>query len=138
MKYGYTLIYVEDVMKTLEFYEKAFGFERAFVYEEHGIVDYAELKTGEVAIGFASYDLGEMNLKNKYEKITTKGNPVGLEIVFIAEDVEASTSKAVEAGAELIAKPTEKPWGQTVSYVRSIEGTLIEICSPMGDEEAEE
>lgn len=43
------------------------------------------------------------------------------------------TSKAVKAGAELIAKPTEKPWGQTVSYVRSIEGTLIEICSPMGE-----
>ena len=134
MKYGCTLIYVEDVMKTLKFYEKAFGFERAFVYEENGIVDYAELKSGEVAIGFASYDLGEMNLKDKYIKISPKGNPVGLEIVFIDEDVAAATTHAVKAGAELIAEPVEKPWGQTVSYVRSIEGTLIEICSPMGTE----
>ena len=131
MKYGCTLIYVKDVIETLEFYERAFGFERAFVYEENGVVDYAELKTGEVAIGFASYDLGEMNLQDKYEKITRKGDPVGLEIVFVDENVKESTDKAVKEGAELIAPPTEKPWGQTVSYVRSIEGTLIEICSPM-------
>jgi uncharacterized glyoxalase superfamily protein PhnB len=132
MKYGYTLIYVDDVMKTLEFYEKAFGFERGMVYEEEGVVDYAELKTGEVAIGFASYDLGEMNLGDKYIKMTPKGNPVGLELVFVDDDVASATIKAVENGAELIAPPIEKPWGQTVSYVRSIEGTLIEICSPMG------
>ena len=134
MKYGCTLIYVKNVMETLEFYERAFGFERAFVYEENGVVDYAELKTGEVAIGFASYDLGEMNLKGKYLKVSPKGNPVGLEIVFVDDDVASATIKAVENGAELIAPPTEKPWGQTVSYVRAIEGTLIEICSPMGEE----
>ena len=133
MKYGYTLIYVKDVMETLEFYEQAFGFERGMVYEENGVVDYAELKTGEVAIGFASYDLGEMNLKGKYMKVTSEGNPVGLELVFVDDDVASATIKAVQNGAELIAPPIEKPWGQTVSYVRSIEGTLIEICSPMGD-----
>lgn len=133
MKYGYTLIYVKDVMETLAFYEEAFGFERGMVYEENGVVDYAELKTGEVAIGFASYDLGEMNLKGKYIKMTPEGNPVGLELVFVDDDVASATIKAVQTGAELIAPPVEKPWGQTVSYVRSIEGTLIEICSPMGE-----
>jgi uncharacterized glyoxalase superfamily protein PhnB len=132
MKFGYTIIYVEDVLTTVAFYEKAFGFERGMVVEEEGIVYYAELKSGETIIGFASYEMGKMNFDDKYEKITNKGNPVGLELVFVDEDVESSTKKAVKAGAVLIAKPTEKPWGQTVSYVRSIEGTLIEICSPMG------
>ena len=28
--------------------------------------------------------------------------------------------------------PVEKPWGQTVAYVRAIEGSLIELCSPLG------
>ena len=133
MKYGYTIIYVEDVLKTVAFYENAFGFERGLVVEEEGIVYYAELKSGETTIGFASYEMGKMNFDDKYEKITRKGNPVGLELVFVDVDVEASTNKAVKAGAKLIAKPTEKPWGQTVSYVRAIEGTLIEICSPMGE-----
>jgi len=131
MKFGYTIIYVEDVLDTLGFYEKAFGFERGLVVEEDNIVYYAELKSGETIIGFASYEMGKMNFDDKYEKITNKGNPVGLELVFVDEDVEACTNKAVKVGAELIAEPTEKPWGQTVSYVRSIEGTLIEICSPM-------
>ena len=133
MKFGYVLIYVEVVLGTLAFYEKAFGFERGMVYEEDGVVDYAELKSGETAIGFASLDLGEMNLKGKYQKITREGNPVGLELVFVDEDVAAATAHAVKNGAELIVEPTDKPWGQTVSYVRAIEGTLIEICSPMGE-----
>lgn len=29
-------------------------------------------------------------------------------------------------------EPFEKPWGQTVGYVRDINGVLIELCSPMG------
>jgi len=133
MKYGYTIIYVKDVLEIVEFYEKAFGFERGMVVEEDGIVYYAELKSGETTIAFASYEMGKMNFDDKYEKITSKGKPIGLELVFVDDDVEASTNKAVKAGAVLIAKPTEKPWGQTVSYVRAIEGTLIEICSPMAE-----
>jgi len=134
MKFGYTIIYVEDVLTTVAFYEKAFGFERGMVVEEDNIVYYAELKSGETIIGFASYEMGKMNFDDKYEKITNKGNPVGLELVFVDEDVEASTKKAVKEGAVLIAEPIEKPWGQTVSYVRSIEGTMISICSPMSTE----
>ncbi len=131
MKFGYTIIYVEDVLVTLAFYEKAFGFERGMVVEEEGIVYYAELKSGETNIGFASYEMGKMNFDDKYEKITREGNPVGLELVFVDDNVAAATAHAVKNGAELIAEPVEKPWGQTVSYVRAVEGTLIEICSPM-------
>ena len=131
MQFGCTLIYVEDVLKTIEFYQNAFGFERSFVYEDGGVALYAELKTGETAIGFSSYILGEMNFKDKYQKISNNGDPVGLELVFVDEDVQLATNKAIDCGAKLIASPQEKPWGQTVSFIRSIEGTLIEICSPM-------
>lgn len=133
MKFGYVIIYVEDVLGTLEFYEKAFGFERGMVHEAQGVVEYAELKSGESIIGFASYALGEMNLGGEYEQISREGNPVGIELVFIDKDVATATNKAIENGAKLVAKPTKKPWGQIVSYVRSIEGTLIEICSPVGE-----
>ena len=47
-----------------------FGFERGMVFEEDGVVDYAELKTGDTAIGFAQYDLGEMNFGGRYIKET--------------------------------------------------------------------
>ncbi len=132
MKFGYTIIYVEDVLSTVAFYEKAFGFERGMVVEEEGIVYYAELKSGETTIAFASYEMGKMNFDDKYQRITREGNPVGIELVFVDEDVINATAHAVKNGAQLIAEPSEKEWGQTVSYVRAIEGTLIEICSPMG------
>ena len=33
MKLGYTLIYVDDVVATMKFYEKAFGLKRGFLHE---------------------------------------------------------------------------------------------------------
>ena len=30
------------------------------------------------------------------------------------------------------AEPKVMPWGQTVADVRSVEGTLIGLCTPMG------
>jgi lactoylglutathione lyase len=31
VKFGYTILYVSDVSKSIEFYENAFGFERKFI-----------------------------------------------------------------------------------------------------------
>lgn len=30
-----------------------------------------------------------------------------------------------------IAAPLDKPWGQTISYVRCPDGTLVELCTPI-------
>jgi len=131
MKLGYVLVYVEDVKATMAFYTAAFGFETKMVFEEDGVCDYGELKTGDTVLGFASHSLGEMNLKGEYQKSSLAERPFGMELALVAEDVGAAYEKAVAAGAIAVAEPKEKPWGQTVAYVRAIEGTLIEICSPI-------
>jgi len=33
VKFGYTIIYVPDVISSIEFFERAFGFQRRFVHE---------------------------------------------------------------------------------------------------------
>ena len=38
---------------------------------------------------------------------------------------------AVDAGANLYAEPVEKPWGQTVAYLRDPNGILIELATPV-------
>lgn len=120
MKYGYTIVYVEDVLATLEFYEKAFGFERGMVYEEAGVVDYAELKSGETTLGFASHTtLGEMNFAGKYQKISPKGGPVGLELVFVDDDVESATNHAVKSGAEACSRANREALGSS-SQLRAL------------------
>ena len=43
----------------------------------------------------------------------------GIEVALVTDDVTAAVRSAVDAGARLIAEPHQKPWGQTVGYVRA-------------------
>jgi lactoylglutathione lyase len=51
---------------------------------------------------------------------------------FITDNIAETLEKATKAGAKIIEEPKQKPWGQTVCYIRDIDGFLIEICTPMG------
>ena len=124
---GTVIFYVENVEKTVGFFEKAFGLKRMFV-DPTG--HYGQLETGSTALGFASLELANQNLPQGFHRISPKELP-GCEISFTAKDVHRSLSHAVKSGAELIASPEEKPWGQTVAYVRDFNGILIEIASDM-------
>jgi lactoylglutathione lyase len=126
MKFGYTIIYTEDVTKSIEFFEHAFGFKRRFIHES----GYGELDTGSTALAFASHELGTNNLPDGYLKIN-EAKPLGIEIALVTDDVEQAFNKALSLGAAEIKKPMDKPWGQKVAYVRCPDGTLVEIFSPV-------
>lgn len=128
MKYGYTILYVENVKETINFYEKAFGFTPKFITPEN---DYGELISGETTIAFASYELGKSNFKEDIIKTNVTTPPFGVEMVFVSENIEVDFKKAIDMGAIEFEPIKEKPWGQKVGYVRDINGFLIEICSPM-------
>lgn len=128
MKYAYTILYVEDVKRTLDFYEKAFGFLRKFISPEN---DYAELLSGETTIAFASIELGKSNFKNGFEKVSKSQKPFGVELAFTSENIESDFKKAIDEGAIEYESIKEKPWGQKVGYLRDNNGFLIEICTPM-------
>ena len=128
MRFGYTLIYVPDVEKAVVFHEKAFDLKRKFVHESG---QYAEMETGATTLAFVSNELGTSNLPVEFVRNEPAKAPAGIEIALIAEDVPAAFSRAVAAGVTLLVEPTEKPWGQTVAYVRDLNGVLIEICTAM-------
>jgi catechol 2,3-dioxygenase-like lactoylglutathione lyase family enzyme len=129
MKLGYTIVYVDNVAATLAFYESAFGFARGFV---HASGDYGELVTGETTLAFATIALGQSHFAEPIQPVSL-GQPVaGIELAFVTDDVSAAFARACAAGAQPLAPPESKPWGQTVAYVRAQEGTLIELCSPVG------
>ncbi len=131
MKFAYTILYVEDVTETIEFYEKAFGFIRKFITPEN---DYGELITGETSIAFASTELGNSNFKSGFEKITNSNKPFGVELAFTTENIEIDFQNAINVGATEYEPLTEKPWGQKVGYVRDNNGFLIELCTPIQTE----
>ena len=128
MKFGYTIIYVEDVKSTLQFYEKAFGFQQKFVTPEN---DYGELISGETTLAFASVELGNTNFKKGFTKSSKEEKPFGVEIVFVSENIKQDFTKAIEMGAEEFEPLTQKPWGQKVGYLRDNNGILIEVCTPV-------
>ncbi|MEM7726983.1 MAG: VOC family protein [Cyanobacteria bacterium P01_A01_bin.45] len=128
MKYGYTIIYVSSVEETLNFYQKAFGFKIKFIHESK---TYGELDTGGTTLAFASHELGDMNLNGKYLRGNINDKPFGIELAFVTEDVKAAFEKAIASGATSIKYPEEKPWGQIVGYVRAVDGSIIELCTPI-------
>ena len=133
MKLGYVLLYVDDVLASVDFYERAFGLSRRMVApaEPGQAPDYAEMHTGETALGFVSHTLARSN--GVPYAAAKPGDPAApAEVALVTEDVAEAFTRATEAGAEPVLSPTIKPWGQTVSYVRDPDGFLVELCSPMG------
>ena len=128
MKYAYTIFYVEDVEKTIAFYESAFGFKKKFITPEG---DYGELISGETTIAFASHQLGRSNFSGGFKKSVLKTKPFGIELAFTTETIENDFKHAIKAGAVEFEPLTKKPWGQSVGYLRDINGFLIEVCTPM-------
>jgi uncharacterized glyoxalase superfamily protein PhnB len=128
VKFGYAILYVSNVTKTIEFYESAFGFQRKFITPEN---DYGELLTGETTISFVSKELAYSNLKNGFMESSRLEKPFGIELALVTDNVQTIIDKATELGAIVTEHPIEKPWGQTVGYIRDIDGFLLEICTPM-------
>ncbi len=128
MKFGYTIIYVPDVASSLQFFETAFGINRRFLHES---AQYGELDTGDTTLAFAVHSLGGMNFPGGHVAASESKKPLGMEIALVTDDVAKAHAAALAAGATEMSPPQEKPWGQTVSYVRCPDGTLVELCSPM-------
>lgn len=128
MKFGYTIVYVSSVAEALAFYARAFGFRTRFL---HASGQYGELDTGDTTLAFAALEMGAAHFGDRYVPLRPDVPPPGIELAFVADDVQAAFDRAVAAGATPLCVPEDKPWGQVVAYVRAQEGTLIELCSPM-------
>ena len=119
--FGYTILYVEDVAATLDFYEQAFGLARRFFHDEGG-KSYGELETGATRLAFGRRPVTS----------DPAGAPLAFEIALVTDDVDALYNRALGAGAAAVSAPAVKPWGQTVAYVRDRSGYLVELCTAVG------
>jgi catechol 2,3-dioxygenase-like lactoylglutathione lyase family enzyme len=127
MNLGYVLFYVADVAATATFYEKAFGLKRRFAPESG---QYIEMETGATALGFVAEAFVRKS-GMEFAALDPKGKPPAVEIALIADDVAEAVARAAKAGAIIVKPPEVKPWGQTVAYVRDLNGALVELCTKM-------
>ncbi len=128
VQFGYTILYVQDVATSIAFYEQAFGLQRRFITPEN---DYGELRTGTTTIAFASKGLANTNLEDGFIESSLNAKPFAMELSFVSRNVEATMAQAVLSGAKVVEEPRQKNWGQTVAYIRDIDGFLIELCTPV-------
>ncbi|EPJ51224.1 MAG: glyoxalase/bleomycin resistance protein/dioxygenase [Osedax symbiont Rs2] len=128
MQFKYTILYVADVAKSLDFYRRAFA---AKIKMLHPGNDYGELQTGVTTLAFSSLELIRESGKNA--NAADIDRPC-FEIAFETVDVVAAVEVALQAGAKLIQKTERMPWGQTIAYVADFDGNLVEICSPVGQQ----
>jgi uncharacterized glyoxalase superfamily protein PhnB len=124
MNFGYVILYVPDVAGAVAFYEKAFGVPRRFVHESG---TFAEMETGATALAFANEEM--VSGSHGFRRNRPQDEAAGAEIGFVTDDVAASFRRAIAAGAIALVEPATKPWGQVVSYVRDLNGFIVEICS---------
>ena len=125
MKFKYTILYVENVQKTLTFFNQAFGCEQAMIHDSG---DYGELDTGATTLAFSSLKL--MTDIGKNPGCPNPSSPT-FEIAFETDDVPSAVARALESGAKLVQDTESMPWGQTTAYVSENNGFLIEICTPV-------
>ena len=127
MRFGYSIIYVSNVPKTLVFYEVAFGLQTCFLHESQL---YGELETGETKLAFAANEMAKLN------GLSVRANradetAAGYETALVTEDPKSAFERAVSAGVSPVKPPETKPWGQVVAYVRDNNVCIVEICSPI-------
>jgi uncharacterized glyoxalase superfamily protein PhnB len=125
LSFKYTILYVSNVRETLKFYESAFGFKTKMLHESE---EYGELDTGATTLSFSSFELMKELGKQPSDSRTIGPN---FEIALETPDVPMALKQAIEAGATLEQDTEDMPWGQTIAYVKDINGFLVELCTPV-------
>lgn len=126
LRFGCTVIYVDGLAAAMDFYRRALGLEPRFYDADAG---YAELGP-EGHLALAAHRAGEMMMPGAYNQHGKQVSAV--EVAFFTSEVAAAFDRAVAAGAVAMTPPRDMPWGQTVAYVQSPEGTILGFATPMG------
>ena len=117
MQWFNSYLIAKNVKNTLEFYEKAFGFEtRMTIPDKDGTIMHAEMgyKDCILMIGAESPE------QNCHSAQSLKGSPVSF--YLYVDDVDKFTEKAKTAGAELLSPPKDQFWGDRTSTLKCTEG----------------
>ncbi|MBS7792384.1 VOC family protein [Roseococcus sp. SDR] len=125
MKLAWVIRYVPDAMATARFYGEAFGLTQRFAGGE----DFIAMETGATVLAFCREGFVTSGMGLDFAPTRPGARPPGEEIGFEVEDVPAAHARALAAGALEVLAPVEKPWGQTVSYLRDPNGALVELCT---------
>ncbi|TYI73149.1 hypothetical protein E1A91_D07G111200v1 [Gossypium mustelinum] len=116
--FGYTVVYVKNVAKSVDFYAKASGYNVHRLYESHR---WGELESGQSTIAVTpKHQLETDKLTGAVPRSDRERPPMGL--CFVYSHVDTAYKRAVS-----VSQPENKEWGQRVGYVRDIDGITVRM-----------
>ena len=98
---AFPILYVADVERAAAFYERAFGFERTYRWED----DYIALRRGDSHLGL----------------VRGEGRG-GFELCIYVDDVDGTAALLRSLGAREIDVPADQPWGERMAHYDDPEG----------------
>jgi predicted enzyme related to lactoylglutathione lyase len=108
---GYVNVFVTDLERALDFYERRLGLKPEHVDAEHG---YASFDAGPVRLGLAA-------VSGEHVALAGRHTGVGL----VVDDLEAEHARLVGLGVEFEAPPTRQPWGGFMALVKDPSGNRL-------------
>lgn len=108
---AYVNVYVRDLERACDFYEKTLGFEPMFKDGDHG---YAAFGAGPIRLGLAVVGEGQPELLGRHTGI-------GIDV----DDLEAEHARLASAGVEFPMKPERQPWGGFMATLADPDGNVF-------------
>jgi catechol 2,3-dioxygenase-like lactoylglutathione lyase family enzyme len=117
----YVVVIVDDLDRSVRFYADVLGLPLG-----HRSGPYAQFSTGATRISLYERDAMSGTLGVDGLRPPPRDAP-GFELGFKVDNVDAAYAELIEAGADGVTPPRNRPWGQRTAYVRDPDGHLIEL-----------
>jgi lactoylglutathione lyase len=123
---AYSILFVSDLERSIRFYRDVIGLPFKFANES-----YAEFRTE--GAKFALYDRGHLpELIGRHVPLDQAAWPQG-EVAFFVDDPDAEHDRLRRAGVDVLAPPTNRPWGERTLHVADPDGNVVELTRAKQD-----
>lgn len=122
---------VRDAEKSLDFYQRAFGFEPGMqpLRDGNGVIQHAEMRYQGAFIMMAPEGAWGSHCKAP----VTTGTEFPLGLYVYCENVDAFHENAVEQGAESMGEPQDMFWGDRMCTLRDPDGYVWSFATNVAD-----
>ena len=110
---GYVNVFVTDLARSVEFFEKTLGLEFQFSEEKFG---YASFDAGPMRMGLAQIDPADEQSRGLVGRHTGVG--------FAVSDLVSTHAELRERGVEFSMEPEKQPWGGFMALFADPDGNL--------------
>ncbi|HEX2232337.1 MAG TPA: VOC family protein [Thermoleophilaceae bacterium] len=120
---AYSILFAADLERSIRFYRDVIGLPFKFSNES-----YAEFATE--GAKFALFARGHLpELIGRELPPDRVPWPQG-EVAFFVDDPDVEHERLTAAGVEVLAPPTDRPWGERTLHVADPDGNVVELTRP--------